>query len=215
MQRTLALGALWTASAGAAVGLGFLAVSLVDASAAPGTTPAAASTTASGTSAVPTPTPTSATGEFATVAGTVYANCTSGTPVLAGVPAAGWWVDDSNEPGEIEFENGTQKLEVYVLCVGGGPQFSVEGPRAEDRSGGDDSPSPSSSSSSPATSSTAESTHGGGDDSSGRDGGGHGSDDSGGDDSGSGNSGSGHSGGDDSGGDDSSGRDGGGHGSDD
>src|SRR4051812_43355603 len=128
MQRTLALGALWTASAGAAVGLGFLAVSLVDASASPGTSPAAASTSADSTSSVavtPAPIPTTATGEFATVAGTAYANCTSGTPVVAGAAAAGWWVDDSNDAGSVEFENGTQKLEVHVVCVGGAPQFGV------------------------------------------------------------------------------------------
>src|SRR5215212_4866086 len=100
MQRTLALGALWTASAGAAVGLGFLAVSLVDASASPGTSAAAATTSADSTSAggtsagstaaAPTPTPTTATGEFATLAGTAYANCTGGAPVVAGAAAAGW-----------------------------------------------------------------------------------------------------------------------------
>ena len=39
MKRTLALGAAWTGSAVAAVGLGFLAVSLVGASASPGTVP--------------------------------------------------------------------------------------------------------------------------------------------------------------------------------
>jgi len=145
MQRTLTLGALWTASAGAAVGLGFLAVSLVDASASPGTSPVAASTSADGTSApvTPTPTPTTATGEFATVAGTAYANCTGGTPVVAGAAAAGWWVDDSSDPGAVEFENGTQKLEVHVVCIGGAPQFSVEGPRAgssDDESSGSDDP---------------------------------------------------------------------------
>jgi hypothetical protein len=187
MQRTLALGALWTASAGAAVGLGFLAVSLVDASASPGTTPAGASTSPDITSAAitPFPTPTTATGQFATVAGTAYANCTGGTPVVAGAAAAGWWVDDSNDAGEVEFENGTQKLEVHVVCVDGAPQFSVEGPRPAR------TPSP------PATSSTAETTRGG-DDDGGDDNSGPGSDDSGGED----NSGSGS---DDSGGDDDSG----------
>src|SRR5690349_13030459 len=114
MQRTLALGAIWTASAAAAVGLGFLAVSLVDASASPGTTPAAQSeTTSPSPEASPTTSSapvTSATGEFATVAGTVFANCGGGVPVLAGAPAAGWWVDDSSDAGHIEFENGTQKL---------------------------------------------------------------------------------------------------------
>src|SRR3712207_7044441 len=59
-----------------------------------------------------------------------------------------WWVDNSSKPGEIEFENGSLKLEVYVVCAAGGPQFSVEGPRAEDSGGGDDGSSSSSSSSS-------------------------------------------------------------------
>ena len=71
-----------------------------------------------------------------TVGGTVYADCTSGSPVLAGAPAAGWWVDDSNDPGEVEFKNGSQKVEVHVVCAGGGPQFFVEGPRADSSGGG-------------------------------------------------------------------------------
>ena len=195
MQRTLALGAVWTASAAAAVGLGFLAVSLVDASASPGTTPAAASgatSTSAGATTSPTAPATSATGQHATVAGTVFANCGGGVPVLAGAPAAGWWVDDSAKPGEIEFENGTLKLEVHVVCANGGPQFSVEGPRP-DTSGGrgnDDGGATSPASSSPAGETSG---HDAGDDNSGRDGGGHGSDDSGSDNSGSGsdNSGSG------------------------
>jgi hypothetical protein len=199
MNRSVALGAAWSASAIAAVGLGFLAVSLVDASASPGTAPVAATTTASTTPGAPsgtTPIPL-ATGEYATLAGTVFADCTSGSPALAGAPAAGWWVDDSNKPGEIEFETGPQKLEVHVSCVNGSPQFSDEGLRSDDSGrgrgrGGDDA------SSSPASSSSAEATSG--------------NDDSGGDDS----SGRGRGrGGDDSGSDDSSGRSGGGHGSDD
>jgi hypothetical protein len=190
MNRSVALGAAWSASAVAAVGLGFLAVSLVDASATPSTSPVAATTTASTTPEAPSgtsPSPVLATGEYATVAGTVFADCTSGSPVLGGAPAAGWWVDDSNRPGEFEFESGTQKLEVHVSCVNGSPQFFDEGLRT------DGSSSHSSSSSAASSSSAGHSS--GYDDSSGRDGGGHGSDDS--------------------GGDDSSGRGGGGHGSDD
>ena len=53
MNRSVALGAAWSASAIAAVGLGFLAVSLVDASASPGTAPVAATTTASTTPGAP------------------------------------------------------------------------------------------------------------------------------------------------------------------
>src|SRR3954447_10889591 len=52
MKRTLTLGAVWTASAAAAVGLGFLAVSLVDASASPATSSTA---TSADDSALPTP----------------------------------------------------------------------------------------------------------------------------------------------------------------
>jgi hypothetical protein len=209
MNRSVALGAAWSASALAAVGLGFLAVSLVDASASPGTSPAAATSTASTTPGAPsTASVPILTGEYATVAGTVYADCSSGFPVLAGAPAAGWWSDDSNDPGEFEFKSAAQKLEVHVSCVNGSPQFSDEGLRADDGGrgrGGDDGTHSSSSSSSSASSSSAGHTsgHDDSDDSSGR-----GSDDSGGDDN------SGH-GSDDSGGDDSSGRGGGGHGSDD
>jgi hypothetical protein len=209
MNRSVALGAAWSASAVAAVGLGFLAVSLVDASASPGTSPVGATSTASTTPSAPSGTSAPlATGDYITVAGTVFADCTSGSPVLAGAPAAGWWADDSNDPGEFEFENATQKLEVHVSCVNGGPVFSDEGVRNDDNGGrgGDDdgTSSPSGSSSSPSGSSAAATSgHDDGDDNSGR-----GSDDSGGDDD------SGH-GSDDSGPDDSSGRDGGGHGSDD
>lgn len=124
--------------------------------------------------------------------GTVYASCGAGAPSLAGAPAAGWWVDDSPDPGEVEFENGTSKVEVKVTCVGGAPRFEVEGPR-RDRSGRDDDRS-----SSPAGASSSASY----DDSDGRRGGGHGSDDPPGDDS-AGRSGSGH-GSDDGPGDDSS-----------
>src|SRR3954471_9161575 len=127
MKRTIALAAVWTASAAAAVGLGFLAVSLVDASASP-PRPVAATTTSATATAEPTGAPTtpSATGQYATSAGTVFADCTSGSPVLAGVPAAGWSVDDSNAVGEMEFEGGGQKIEVHVACAAGSPVFSLD-----------------------------------------------------------------------------------------
>jgi hypothetical protein len=178
MNRSVALGAAWSASAIAAVGLGFLAVSLVDASASPGTSRA---------SSTNTPVPL-ATGDYITAAGTVFADCSSGSPALAGAPAAGWWADDSNDPGEFEFKSASQKLEVHVSCLNGSPQFSDEGLRADDNGGrgGDDGTHSSSSSSSSASASHSSgrddsSGHGsddsGGDDSSGRGGGGHGSDD--------------------------------------
>jgi hypothetical protein len=204
MKRTLLLGSAWTAAAAAAVGLGLLAVSLVDASASPGSQPASVTSTPSGTAdaspatsspatptsstsptADPTPTdppPVVTDGQHVTDGGSVYASCADGVPVLASAPTPGWWLDDSNDLGKVEFENGTLEIEVRVACVAGTPQFSVEGPQADDSSGrGSSTPAPASAS-------------GSGDDSDGRSGGGHGSDDPPGDDHGG---------------------DGGGHGSDD
>ncbi len=177
MKRTLLLGTAWTASAAAAVGLGFLAVSLVDASASPGAIPlAATSSPSASTESTATPSSLQPTAQKATEAGMVYASCDSGSPQISGAPAAGWWVDDSAKPGEVEFEDGSRKLEVHVTCVDGAPVFAVEGPRADNSGGGDDSP---------ASSSPAGPTTDAPDDSDGRVGGGHGSDDSGVDDSGS------------------------------
>jgi hypothetical protein len=228
MKRTLLLGAAWTASAASAVGLGFLAVSLVDASATPGTVPLAAASPATasddGTATASAPTTVAVTGTKATVAGTVSASCASGKPQVSGAPATGWWIDDSDDPAQVEFESGTQKLEVTVTCVDGGPVFAVEGPRADSSGGDDDQPS-----TAPAATDAPDDSDGrdggghgsddpAGDDSAGRTNGGHGSDDSGPDDSGSGSgsgsddSGSGSGGSDDSGG---HGGDSGGHGSDD
>jgi hypothetical protein len=232
MKRTLLLGSAWTASAAAAVGLGFLAVSLVDASASSGTATLTTSSGGTPTAVAPvTDSPAAETapaGQQVTLGGTVYGSCENGVPVLASAPAAGWWLDDSNDVGEAEFENGTLKIEVKVNCVDGVPQFFVEGPRNDSSHGGEDR-----STSSPSVTTSPSS----GDDSDGRVGGGHGSDDgvstpsaattssssasasaSSGDDSGSDDSGSDDSGSDDSGDDaddDSSGRSGGGHGSDD
>jgi hypothetical protein len=216
MKRTLLLGSAWTAAAAAAVGLGFLAVSLVDASASPGSQPASATATAtpSGTAgetpatssssptAAPTPTdlpPVVTDGQHVSDGGSVYASCADGVPVLASAPSPGWWLDDSNDLGKVEFENGTLEIEVRVACVAGTPQFSVEGPQADDSSGRG--------SSTPAPSSAAVPV----DDSAGRSGGGHGSDDPPGDDHGGDRGGRGS---DDPPGDDHGG-DRGGHGSDD
>jgi hypothetical protein len=175
MKRTLLLGTAWTASAAAAVGLGFLAVSFVDASASPGTVPLAA-TSSPTASTEPSVAPSSLqpTAQQATEAGMVYASCDRGAPEVAGAPAGGWWVDNSDQPGEVEFEDGTRKLEVHVTCVDGSPVFSVEGPRAEDSDDRDDDGS---ASSAPASTDAP-------DDSDGRPGGGHGSDDPPGDDNG-------------------------------
>jgi hypothetical protein len=204
MTRTLLLGSAWTASAAAAVGLGFLAVSLVDASASSGGQPAAAAlTTSPGASPVvsevsapATPAPA---GQQTTAGGTVYGSCDGDVPVVASAPAAGWWLDDSSDPATIEFKNATQHIDVRVTCVGGVAQFSVEGPRSEDSGHGADD----------ATTAPAATTYSSGDDSDGRVGGGHGSDDA----TTAPAATSAASGAEP--GDDSSGRHGGGHGSDD
>ena len=174
MKRTIALGAAWTASAAAAVGLGFLAVSLVDASASPGAQPVAATTTSAEASASPeaVPSATSALGQSVTPGGTIYTDCASGSPVNAAVPAAGWSVDDSNAVGEMEFRAGDRKIEVHVTCEEDG----VISVTRDDSSRGTPSPST-------ASSTAGSDDHGGhgaedpaGDLSSGRSGGGHGAD---------------------------------------
>jgi hypothetical protein len=240
MKRTLLLGSAWTASAAAAVGLGFLAISLVGASASPGGQALAASSSpessggATTTAAAPTdPAAPVATGQHATEGGTVYGSCADGVPVLASAPAVGWWLDDSSAPGQVEFTNGASRIEVHVICVDGAAQFSVEGPRADDSGGhgSDDAGNPAPAGTTHSSGDDSR-TRASGDDSSGRSGGGHGSDD--GvtvvpappaatvaptpDDS-AGRVGGGHGSDDGAGsadsGDDSHGRDGGGHGSDD
>jgi hypothetical protein len=186
MTRALAPRILWTASAAAALGLGVLAVSAVDADAdaAPGTRPASATSSQQPTQPS-TPSPeagpaAAAAGEQVTVAGTVSATCDGGVPSSVGTPAHGWWLDDSPRLGEVEFENGSQKLEVTITCVDGTPQFFVEGPRADDSGRGGGSPA----SSAPSAPSAPAPTSGRGyDDSAGRVGGGHGSADGPGDDS--------------------------------
>lgn len=189
LRRPLVLGVAWAASAAAAVGLGFLAVSLLDASASSGTPQVAAATSsASEGQAGPTatrfvPRVTSATGEFATAAGTVYATCGTGLPVLAGVPVAGWRIDDSGEQGKVEFENGTQQIEVRVACVDGSPRFASEGIEAEDGSASISAHMPPARAPEPTAAPTTSDDHGGG--------GGHGADDGPGDDSG-GHGGGGH-----------------------
>lgn len=181
MTRTVALAALWTASAASAVGLGFLAVSLVDAEASPVTrpiaapesVPAAPSTSDDTGLPAPAPQPPAAalpSGEYATVGGTVFTSCDGGLLQVAAAPATGWWVDDQDQHGEVEFESATREIEVHVACADGVPVFRDEGLRADENR-----PEDSSSSSSPTP---------GADDSTGRVGGGPGSDDPPGDDNG-------------------------------
>ncbi|SDL50572.1 hypothetical protein SAMN05660642_00069 [Geodermatophilus siccatus] len=184
MKRTIAFAALWTASAASAVGLGFLAVSLVDADASPVTQPlaaagslAAAPTPDDPIASAPAPQPPAAapaSGEHATTGGTVFASCDGGVLQVAAAPAAGWWLDDQDQHGEIEFESTTHRVEVHVACSIGGPVFRDEGVRA-DRNEPEDSAS---------TSPGPASARPDGDDSDGRVGGGHGSDDPPGDDRG-------------------------------
>ena len=172
MKRAAVLGAAWTASAAAAIGLGFLAVSLVGASAAPAAPRTVVTGTPTSSPPVAAPNPS---GQQATAGGTVYATCVSGAADLASAPAAGWRVDESATAGTVEFRDATRKVEIHVVCVSGTPSFTVEGPRADSSGRG-----------SAATSSAAPTSGGGGggsgsgssggDDSSGRGGGGHGSD---------------------------------------
>ncbi len=181
MTRTVALAALWTASAASAVGLGFLAVFLVDAEASPVTRPIAATESVSvapstsDDAGLPAPAPQSPaaappSGEYATVGGTVFASCEGGILQVAAAPATGWWVDDQDQHGEVEFESATQEIEVHVACADGVPSVRDEGVRADENRPED------SSSSSPPTP--------GADDSTGRVAGGPGSDDPPGDDNG-------------------------------
>jgi hypothetical protein len=177
MKRTLTLGAVWTASAAAAVGLGFLAVSLVDASASPSVEAASTSTAASSSAPPASAVVPGPSGEQATAGGTVFANCAGGgaVPVLSGAAASGWWADDSQQPGKFEFTSATRSIEVRATCVAGAPQFTVEGPRSQ-------APAPSVSPAAPTTSAGVEpgDDHGGGSGSGrgrgGGGGGGHGSD---------------------------------------
>jgi hypothetical protein len=192
MKRTAAYAALWTASAASAVGLGFLAVSLVDADAdsSLGTQPIAATeslTAAPPTSDDPTapapepqpqpPAAAPASGEHATAGGTVFASCDGGILQVAAAPAAGWWLDDQDQPGKVEFESGTQQAEVHVACADGVPVFRDEGVRADRNRPEDAGSSPSPASARPGVD---DSDDRGGD----RVGGGQGSDDLPGDDRG-------------------------------
>ena len=184
MKQTIAFGALWATSAASAVGLGFLAVSLVDAGAATVADPvsATASSSAAPSASEDVPPPASAprppvaapvSGEHATVGGTVFASCDGEVLRVAAAPAAGWWLDDQDQHGEVEFESATRKAEVHVGCADGAPVFHDEGVRADD-----DRPEDSS-----GAGTTPAGTVSSTDDSAGRVGGGHGSDDPPGDDS--------------------------------
>jgi hypothetical protein len=126
MKRPLALLAVWVVAAAAAVGVGFLAVSLIDASAATPAQPGLPAASSSTEAADPT---TGASGEQATPGGTVYASCVDGAAQLAGAPGAGWTVESA--PDQVEFRNGAQKVEVRADCSTGSPQFTVEEPSAE------------------------------------------------------------------------------------
>jgi hypothetical protein len=172
MKRPLLLLAGWLGAAAAAVGIGFLAVSLVDASASPPTQPAAG-TTATSTEQATTPAA-SPSGEQATAGGTVFASCVDGAVRLAGAPAAGWEVEQYAD--HVEFRGGGQKVEVSAVCTSGAPVFAVEGPRA---SGGDDGSTPAVTPSSPGVVVDDNGGGHGSDDPPGDDhgGGGHGSDD--------------------------------------
>jgi hypothetical protein len=163
VKRPLVLAAVWLACAAAAVGVGFLAVSLVDASASPGAQPPLPTVATGATTTSPAAAPA---GGRTTPGGTVYATCTDGTAQLGAAPAAGWTVE--NSPGRVEFGDGTQKIEVRADCSTGSPVYAVEGPVADDGGGG--SPAPATT-----TSGTTADDHGG--DRRGGSGGGSGADD--------------------------------------
>jgi hypothetical protein len=166
MKRPFALVAVWVVAAAAAVGVGFLAVSLIDASAATPSQPGLP--TVSTTTDAADPSVSAAAGEQSTPGGTVYATCVDGTAQLAGAPAAGWTVEKSAD--QVEFRNGSAKIEVRADCSTGSPQFVVE-------DGGAAATTPEPTTSSTTSGTTSSST--GGDDHGGdrKGGGGHGSDD--------------------------------------
>jgi hypothetical protein len=136
--------AAWLFATGLAVGLGFLAVSLVSASPSSAALQATA-TTSDHPSGDDTTTsspagPTSSGGgtvRQVTVGGTVLATCAGTVPRLAGAPATGWRIDDSAQAGRVEFRSGTQSVEVRADCSTGSPVLAVDGPRSDGR-GSDD-----------------------------------------------------------------------------
>lgn len=141
MRRATLYILAWAGAAAGAVGLGFLAVSLLGSGvAASPSSDSTAVASAAGSPTNPTATPApAANGERSTEGGTVFATCSDGVLSLASAPATGWWVDDSPDVNEVEFENGASKIEVYAACTPGGPSFTVEGPRVDDDSGGSSS----------------------------------------------------------------------------
>src|SRR4051794_41520427 len=111
MRRALLLGTVWTASAATSIGLGFLAVSLVGASASSGTLPVAATgSTSAGSSAGPAPVAAAspvAAAQQATAGGTVFADCGGGPPGLARVAGGGGSAGESHDPGKEGGRDGT------------------------------------------------------------------------------------------------------------
>lgn len=137
MRRPALLGAAWLGAAAAAVGLGFLAVSFVGASASPDASFLAAGgsvgTSSAGSPATSSAPPAATTARQVTPGGTVVADCSRGTAALAGAPAAGWWTDDPADRDSVEFTNGSQKIEVKATCPNGSPSFVVEGPKGAEQ----------------------------------------------------------------------------------
>src|SRR4051812_30516030 len=169
VKPTFVLVAVWLAAAAAAVGVGFLAVSLVDASAAPPAQTALARPTEAETGSPAT----APSGEQPTPGGTVYASCVGGAARLAGAPASGWTAEQSAD--HVEFRDGTSKIEVRADCSTGSPQFAVEDPPADGSGGKDDGATPTTPPP-PATATTSSTANSGG----------HGADDPAGDDHGGG-----------------------------
>jgi hypothetical protein len=134
MRRPALLGAAWLGAAAAAVGLGFLAVSFVGASASPDASLLAATGSVATSSPAASPAtsselPAATTARQVTPGGTVVADCSRGTAALGGAPAAGWWTEDPTDRDAVEFTNGGQTIEVRATCVNGSPSFVVEAPK--------------------------------------------------------------------------------------
>lgn len=95
---------------------------------------------APGTSRTTAAAPTVRTGSRSTAGGVVVATCRSGLVKVSPSPAPGWrldsWTTGSVATADVEFRNGTSKVEVHVRCGSSGPVFSVE--TGTDAGGGDD-----------------------------------------------------------------------------
>ena len=152
MDRRLALVAVWTLFAAAAVGVGFGAAGLVGdpftdsgvsadavtSSATPTTSSAAPTTSSAAPSTTTTAGPRPVKRSVSTRGGLVTGTCRGGLVTLGAAPSVGWEIDDLDDEPEREarakferVDDGDGEVEVRARCVGGVPTFSVD----EDSSG--------------------------------------------------------------------------------